>query len=122
MDGGKSLYVIRIYEYSEYNYPVRKVSKRTSRDFLWAIDEVFALSAFTNVGVKLPCKKSKQKDVKRFPMGGGKSLYVIRFYEYSEYNYLVRKVSKRTSRDFLWAIEKVFTLSAFTNIASITTL
>ena len=79
MDGGKSLYVIRIYEYSEYNYPVRKVSKRTSRDFLWAIDEVFTLSAFTNVGVKLPCKKSKQKNVKRFPTDGGKSLYVIRF-------------------------------------------
>jgi len=55
-------------------------------------------------------------------MNGGKSLYVIRFYEYSEYNYPVRKVSKRTSRDFLWAVEKVFTLSAFTNIASITTL
>ncbi len=55
-------------------------------------------------------------------MDGGKSLYVIRIYEYSEYNYPVRKVSKRTSRDFLWAVEKVFTLSAFTNIANVTTL
>ena len=55
-------------------------------------------------------------------MDGGKSLYVIRFYVHSERNYLVRKVSKRTSRDFLRAIEKVFTLSVFTNIASITTL
>ena len=55
-------------------------------------------------------------------MDGGKSLYVIRIYEYSEYNYPVRKVSKRTSRDFLRAIDKVFTLSVFTNIASITTL
>ena len=55
-------------------------------------------------------------------MDGGKSLYVIRIYEYSEYNYPVRKVSKRTSRDFLRAIEKVFMLYVFTNIASITTL
>ena len=78
MDGGKSLYVIRFYGLWECNYLVRKVSKRTSRDFLWAIDKVFTLSAFTNVGVKLPCKKSKQKDVKRFPTDGGKSLYVIR--------------------------------------------
>ena len=44
-------------------------------------------------------------------MGDRKSLYVIRFYVHSECNYLVRKVSKRTSRDFLRAIEKVFTLS-----------
>ena len=44
MDGGKSLYVIRIYEYSEYNYPVRKVSKRTLRDFLWTVEKVFTLS------------------------------------------------------------------------------
>ena len=55
-------------------------------------------------------------------MNGGKSLYVIRFYEYSEYNYPVRKVSKRTSRDFLWAVEKVFTLSASTDFGSVTTL
>ena len=55
-------------------------------------------------------------------MDGGKSLYVIRFYGLWECNYPVRKVSKRTSRDFLRAIEKVFTLSVFTNIASITTL
>ena len=51
--------------------------------------------------VKLLCKKSKQKNVKRFPMGDSKSSYVIRFYEHSECNYLVRKVSKRTSKDFL---------------------
>ena len=44
-------------------------------------------------------------------MNGGKSLYVIRFYGLWECNYLVRKVSKRTSRDFLRAIEKVFMLS-----------
>ena len=44
-------------------------------------------------------------------MNGGKILYVIRFYEHSEYNHFVRKVSKRTSRDFLWAIDKVSTLS-----------
>ena len=43
-------------------------------------------------------------------MDGGKSLYVIRFYEYSERNYLVRKVSKRTSRDFLRTVERVFML------------
>ena len=43
-------------------------------------------------------------------MGDRKSLYVIRFYEYSECNYLVRKVSKRTLRDFLRTVEKVFTL------------
>ena len=43
-------------------------------------------------------------------MGDRKSLYVIRFYEYSECNYLVRKVSKRTSRDFLWTVEKVFVI------------
>ena len=55
-------------------------------------------------------------------MGDRKSLYVIRFYEYSEYNYPVRKVSKRTLRDFLWAIDKVFTLSAFMYIANVTTL
>ena len=55
-------------------------------------------------------------------MNGGKSLYVIRFYGLWECNYLVRKVSKRTLGDFLRAIEKVLTLSAFTNIASITTL
>ena len=72
--------------------------------------------------MKLPCKKSKQKDVKRFPMNGRKSLYVIRFYEYSERNYLVRKVSKRTLRDFLRAIDKVFTLSASMNFGSVTTL
>ena len=55
-------------------------------------------------------------------MGDRKSLYVIRFYVHSERNYLVRKVSKRTSRDFLRAIEKVFTLSAFMYIANVTTL
>ena len=55
-------------------------------------------------------------------MDGGKSLYVIRFYEYSERNYPVRKVSKRTLRDFLRAIEKVLTLSAFMYIANVTTL
>ncbi len=55
-------------------------------------------------------------------MGDRKSLYVIRFYGLWECNYLVRKVSKRTSRDFLRTIEKVLTLSAFTNMASITTL
>ena len=43
-------------------------------------------------------------------MNGGKSLYVIRFYVHSERNYLVRKVSKRTSRDFLWTVGKVFML------------
>ena len=47
-------------------------------------------------------------------MNGGKSLYVIRFYVHSERNYLVRKVGKRTSRDFLRARDKGFTLSAFT--------
>ena len=50
MDGGKSLYVIRIYEYSEYNYPVRKVSKRTLRDFLRAIEKASTLSASTDFG------------------------------------------------------------------------
>ncbi len=55
-------------------------------------------------------------------MNGGKSLYVIRFYEYSEYNYHVRKVSKRTSRDFLWTVEKASTLSASTDFGSVTTL
>ena len=44
-------------------------------------------------------------------MNGGKILYVIRFYEHSEYNHFVRKVSKRASKDFLWAMDKVFTLS-----------
>ena len=44
-------------------------------------------------------------------MGDRKSLYVIRFYVHSEYNYPVRKVSKRTSRDFLRTVGKVFTLS-----------
>ena len=43
-------------------------------------------------------------------MGDRKSLYVIRFYEYSKYNYPVRKVSKRTSRDFLRTVERVFML------------
>ena len=55
-------------------------------------------------------------------MNGGKSLYVIRFYGLWECNYLVRKVSKRTSRDFLWAIEKVLTLSASMDFGSVTTL
>ena len=55
-------------------------------------------------------------------MDGGKSLYVIRFYGLWECNYLVRKVSKRTSRDFLRAIEKVFMLSVFTDFGSVTTL
>ena len=122
MGDRKSLYVIRFYGLWECNYLVRKVSKRTSRDFLWTVEKVFTLSAFTNVGVKLPCKKSKQKNVKRFPMGDRKSLYVIRFYEYSEYNYLVRKVSKRTLRDFLWTVEKASTLSASTDFGSVTTL
>ena len=39
-------------------------------------------------------------------MNGGKSLYVIRFYVHSERNYLVRKVGKRTSRDFLLELKK----------------
>jgi len=39
-------------------------------------------------------------------MNDGKSLYVIRFYGLWECNYLVRKVSKRTSRDFLRTVEK----------------
>ena len=55
-------------------------------------------------------------------MNGGKSLYLIRFYGHGECDCLVGKVSKRTLRDFLWAIDKVFTLSVFTNIASVTTL
>ena len=55
-------------------------------------------------------------------MGGGKSLYVIRFYGLWECNYLVRKVSKRTSRDFLRTVGKVFMLSAFMYIANVTTL
>ena len=55
-------------------------------------------------------------------MNGGKILYAIRFYEHSECNYLVRKVSKRTLGDFLRAIEKVLTLSAFMYIANVTTL
>ena len=55
-------------------------------------------------------------------MGDRKSLYVIRFYVHSERNYLVRKVSKRTSRDFLRAIEKVFTLSVSMDFGSVTTL
>ena len=55
-------------------------------------------------------------------MGDRKSSYVIRFYGLWECNYLVRKVSKRTLRDFLRAIEKVLTLSAFMYIANVTTL
>ena len=55
-------------------------------------------------------------------MNGGKILYAIRFYEHSECNYLVRKVSKRTLGDFLWAMDKVFTLSAFMDFGSVTTL
>ena len=55
-------------------------------------------------------------------MNGGKSLYVIRFYGLWECNYHVRKVSKRTSRDFLWAIDKVLTLSASTDMANVTAL
>ena len=55
-------------------------------------------------------------------MDGGKSSYVIRFYGLWEYNYPVRKVSKRTLRDFLWAIEKVLTLSASMDFGSVTTL
>ena len=55
-------------------------------------------------------------------MNDGKSLYVIRFYGHGECNYHVRKVSKRTLRDFLRAIEKVLTLSAFMYIANVTTL
>ncbi len=55
-------------------------------------------------------------------MDGGKSLYVIRFYGLWECNYLVRKVSKRTSRDFLRSIDKVLTLSASTDFGSVTTL
>ncbi|OLA44375.1 MAG: hypothetical protein BHW39_07865 [Firmicutes bacterium CAG:552_39_19] len=111
MDGGKSLYVIRFYEYSKCNYLVRKVSKKTLRGFLWTVGKVFMLYVFTNIA-----------SIKRFSMDGGKSLYVIRIYEYSEYNYPVRKVSKRTSRDFLWAIDEVFALSVFTDFGSETTL
>ena len=55
-------------------------------------------------------------------MNGGKSLYFIRFYGLWECNYLVRKVSKRTSRDFLRAVEKASTLSASTDFGSVTTL
>ena len=55
-------------------------------------------------------------------MDGGKSLYVIRFYGHGECDCLVRKVSKRTSRDFLWTVGKVFMLSAFMYIANVTTL
>ena len=55
-------------------------------------------------------------------MDGGKSLYVIRFYGHGECDCLVRKVSKRTSRDFLWTVEKVFTLSASMDFGSVTTL
>ena len=43
-------------------------------------------------------------------MGDRKSSYVIRFYGLWECNYLVRKVSKRTLRDFLWTVGKVFML------------
>ena len=55
-------------------------------------------------------------------MDGGKSLYVIRFYGHGECDCLVRKVSKRTLRDFLRAIEKVLTLSASTDMANVTAL
>ena len=55
-------------------------------------------------------------------MNDGKSLYVIRFYGLWECNYLVRKVSKRTSRDFLRAMEKASTLSASTDMANVTTM
>ena len=55
-------------------------------------------------------------------MNGGKSLYVIRFYGHGECDCLVRKVSKRTSRDFLRAVEKASTLSASTDMANVTAL
>ena len=55
-------------------------------------------------------------------MNDGKSLYLIRFYGLWEYNYPVRKVSKRTLRDFLWTVEKASTLSASTDFGSVTTM
>ena len=88
MGDRKSLYVIRFYEYSEYNYLVRKVAKGRQE-----------------ISYERWKKSLRYTDC-----------------EYSEYNYLVRKVSKRTSRDFLRAIEKVLTLSAFMYIANVTTL
>ena len=88
MNGGKSLYVIRFYEYSEYNYLVRKVAKERQE-----------------------ISYGRREKSLRYPDC-----------QYSEYSYPVRKVSKRTSRDFLRAIEKVFTLSVFTNIANVTTM
>ncbi len=42
-------------------------------------------------------------------MSDRKSSYVIRFYEHGEYNYLVRKVSKRTLRDFLRTMDTAST-------------
>ena len=66
MNGGKSLYVIRFYVHSERNYLVRKVGKRTSRDFLLELKKDYTLYVFNDVRRIFLCKERSERNVKIF--------------------------------------------------------